>query len=128
MRYESEARSALDLGFSRAQIAALLKKKGCDKEEIEDTLSAIGLGTARRSTFRTEYENALLDCIRYNGTITADDVSFIFSNVVEAYYPNGSEDPKASNTLKHADYYRNVYGSFATGKLKALADREPKTD
>jgi hypothetical protein len=113
--------SAIDLGLTVGQVKSLLKKKGFSETEIESALLEAGLTSARRETFRTEFERALISAIVENEQTVNDAIlNDTFEETVNRYYPNGRKDPKASNTIRHEDYYKKTYGSFAKALLEAI--------
>jgi hypothetical protein len=54
-----------------------------------------------------------------NPEATEAEAGIVFDDTIESYYPKGGKDAKASNSLKHRDYYLSVYYGFGKELLEA---------
>ena len=111
--------NALELGLSVKAAISLAKKQGYSDENIEFAISELGLAPEKRRTFRTEFSDRIIALLRDNPEADSADAEKVFDSLVESYYTKGKADSKASNTLKHKDYYLSVYYGFGKALLEA---------
>jgi hypothetical protein len=110
---------AIALGLSVKAIVALAKKKGYTDENIAFAISELNLAPEKRNTFRTVFSQAIIKLLSENPEATEAEGGAVFDDTIESYYPNGAKDAKATNSLKHRDYYLSVYYGFGKELLGA---------
>jgi len=116
----SAAETLKSFAVTKGAAKAALSKQGFGAEEIDKVLDIVFPEAEKRRTFRTVFEEQAILALT-DGKTSDKEGYEVFDKVVDSYYPKGSKDPKASNTLKHRDYYVARCFGFGRALLEAAS-------